>query len=101
MRNQIKASSLLIAFSAAITLLAIAANEAAAQRTPLVIEVPSQPRMPDTTRPVLFKCDGIKDCNKQAAAFCKGFNYPNGRVPYLNLPPAPRPFPVYSVICFD
>ena len=77
------------------------ADSAQAKRNPLYIEAPSQPRMPDTTRPVLYKCKDLKDCNKQAKDFCKEFNYPNGKAPYRTLPPAPRPFPIYAVICFD
>lgn len=70
-------------------------------RNPLRIDVPDQPRLRNTTQPVLFKCDGLDDCQNQAADFCKTFNYPNGRILFRDLPGAPRPFPIYSVICFD
>ena len=77
------------------------AGPAAAERNPLRIDVPSQPRLPDTTFPVLFKCADMEDCQKQAAETCEGFNYPNGKILFLELPAEPRPFPIYSVICFD
>ncbi|MGI9425525.1 MAG: hypothetical protein ACR2PA_20205 [Hyphomicrobiaceae bacterium] len=71
------------------------------KREALRIDVPSQPRLADTTRPVLFTCSELADCQNQATDFCTGFNYPNGKVLFRDLPPQPRPFPIYSVICFD
>jgi hypothetical protein len=70
-------------------------------RDPLRIDVPDQPRLPNTTRPVLYECSGADDCQKQAADFCKTFNYPHGRILFRDLPEVPPPFPIYSVICFD
>ena len=71
------------------------------KREPLIIEVPSLPRQPNSTFPVLYKCKNIQDCQRQAADFCKTFNYPNGKISFRDLPKSPRPFPVYIVICFD
>ena len=71
------------------------------KRDPLRIDVPRQPRQPNTTLPVLYTCLGLADCQRQAASFCSGFNYPNGRILFRDLPERPRPFPIYSVICFD
>lgn len=71
------------------------------KRDPLRIDVPSRPRLDNTTRPVLYKCSGMEDCQAQAASFCKGFNYPNGKILFRTLPERPKPFPIYSVICFE
>lgn len=71
------------------------------KRDPLRIDVPSRPRLDNTTRPVLYKCSGMSDCQAQAADFCKGFNYPNGKILFRTLPAKPKPFPIYSVICFE
>lgn len=71
------------------------------KREPLRIDVPSRPRLDNTTRPVLYKCSGMTDCQAQAASFCKGFNYPNGKILFRTLPARPKPFPIYSVICFE
>jgi len=70
-------------------------------RDPLRINVPSRPLLPNTTEPVLFRCSDLEDCQKQAKAACEGFNYPNGKILFLELAPVPRPFPIYNVICFD
>jgi hypothetical protein len=70
-------------------------------RNPLRIDVPDQPRLRNTTQPVLYKCSGLNNCQQQAADFCKTFNYPNGKILFRDLPDNPRPFPIYSVICFD
>lgn len=88
---------------AAATLAALlaSASPAAAERNPLRIDVPDRPLMPNTTQPVLYSCADLEDCQAQAAAFCATFNYPNGRILFRDLPDAPRPFPIYSVICFD
>jgi hypothetical protein len=86
--------------AAAMTALPARAN-AETMRNPLRIDVPDQPLLPNTTQPVLYKCSGLDDCQSQAAAFCKTFNYPNGRILFRDLPSAPRPLPIYSVICFD
>jgi hypothetical protein len=91
-----------IAAAGAVILLTFTGPAAAHDlRNPLRIDVPDQPRLPNTTQPVLYKCSGADDCQKQAADFCKTFNYPNGRILFRDLPEAPRPFPIYSVICFD
>jgi hypothetical protein len=91
-----------IAAAGAVILLAVTGPAPAHDlRNPLRIDVPEQPRLRNTTQPVLYKCSGADDCQKQAADFCKTFNYPNGRILFRDLPEAPRPFPIYSVICFD
>jgi hypothetical protein len=91
-----------IAAAAAAMMLAFTDRSAAHDlRNPLRIDVPDQPRLRNTTQPVLYKCSGAEDCQKQAADFCKTFNYPNGRILFRNLPEVPPPFPIYSVICFD
>jgi len=71
------------------------------KRDPLHIDVPARPRLPNTTLPVLNSCSGLADCQSQAADFCNGFNYPNGKILFRDLPAKPRPFPIYSVVCFD
>ena len=71
------------------------------KRNPLRIDVPSRPRLDNTTRPVLYKCRRMAQCQAEAASFCKGFNYPNGKILFRTLPAKPNPFPIYSVICFD
>ena len=71
------------------------------KRNPLRIDVPSRPRLDNTTLPVLYKCSAMADCQRQAASFCKGFNYPNGKILFRTVPAKPNPFPIYSVICFD
>lgn len=70
-------------------------------RNPLRIDVPSKPRMPNTTEPILFGCSGLDDCQAKAKEMCEGFNYPNGKILFRDIAPSPRPFPIYSVICFD
>jgi hypothetical protein len=91
-----------IAAAAAAMMLAFTDRSAAHDlRNPLRIDVPDQPRLRNTTQPVLYKCSGAEDCQKQAADFCKTFNYPNGRILFRDLPEVPPPFPIYSVICFD
>jgi hypothetical protein len=91
-----------IAAAGAVILLAVTGPAAAHDlRNPLRIDVPEQPRLRNTTQPVLYRCAGADDCQKQAADFCKTFNYPNGKILFRDLPEAPRPFPIYSVICFD
>ncbi len=92
------AAGALFALAAAATLTPATAET---KRNPLRIDVPDQPRLRNTTQPVLYKCSGPDDCQKQAADFCKTFNYPNGKILFRDLPSAPRPFPIYSVICFD
>lgn len=72
-----------------------------APREPFQIDVPSRPLLPNTTEPTLFRCSDLEDCQKQAKQVCEGFNYPNGKILFLELAPTPRPFPIYSVICFD
>ena len=95
-------TKLAIAAAGAVILLAFAGPAAAHDlRNPLRIDVPEQPRLRNTTQPVLYRCAGADDCQKKAADFCKTFNYPNGRILFRDLPEAPRPFPIYSVICFD
>ena len=71
------------------------------KRNPLRVDVPSRPRLDNTTLPVLYKCTKLEDCQRQAARFCAGFNYPNGKILFRDLPAKPIPFPIYSVICFD
>lgn len=71
------------------------------KRDPLRIDVPTQPRLANTTLPTLYTCSDMEDCQHQAADFCGGFNYPNGKILFRELPPEPRPFPIYSVICFE
>lgn len=70
-------------------------------RNPLSLAVPDQPRMPNTTRPVPYECTDIEDGQHQAADFCTAYNDPTGRIVFRDLPGSPRPFPIYSVICFD
>ena len=82
-------------------ILAGSAAPAAAEKDPLRIDAPDRPLLSDTTSPVLYKCDNIEDCQKQAAEYCSAFNYPNGRILLRELPSSPRPFPVYTVICFE
>ena len=67
----------------------------------LRIDVPRRPLLPNTTVPTLFRCSDLEDCQKQSKQVCEGFNYPNGKILFLELAPKPRPFPIYSVICFD
>ncbi len=71
------------------------------KRNPLRVDVPSRPRLSNTTLPVLYKCTKLADCQRQAARFCASFNYPNGKILFRDLPDKPNPFPIYSVICFD
>ena len=69
-------------------------------RHPLRVDVPSQPKLPNSTQPILYTCADIEDCNAQAQEFCAEFEYPKGRVLFKTLPAGVRPFPIYSVICF-
>lgn len=71
------------------------------KRNPLRVDVPSLPRLANTTQPVLYKCSKLADCQRKATDFCIGFNYPNGKILFRDFPTKPRPFPIYSVICFD
>ncbi len=89
------------AIAVGLALVAVSTTPALAQREPLRIDVPSRPLMPNTTEPVLYLCEDLDDCQAQAAAFCAEFNYPNGRILFRDLPPSPRPFPIYTVICFE
>lgn len=91
-----------LAVAAAAVLIAVAgASAQSPPRNPLRIDVPSRPRLPNTTEPILFTCADLEDCQAQAKEMCEGFNYPNGKILFRKLAPAPRPFPIYSVICFD
>ena len=87
--------------AAAIVFAVEGASAHAAARDPLRIDVPRRPLMPNTTEPILFGCSDLEDCQKQAKQVCEGFNYPNGKILFLELAAKPRPFPIYSVICFD
>jgi len=73
----------------------------ATRRNPLRIDVPALPRQRNNISPILYSCSDMDDCQNQAAEFCETFNYPNGQILFRDLPSQPRPFPVYSVICFD
>jgi hypothetical protein len=93
---------LMLAVATAAALFAVAGASAETQlRNPLRIDVPSRPRLPNTTEPVLFTCVNLDDCQAQAKQMCEGFHYPNGKILFRDIAPAPRPFPIYSVICFD
>ena len=70
-------------------------------RNPPRIDVPDQPRLPNTTRPLPYECTDIEDSQHQAADFCTTYNDPTGRIVFRDLHGSPRPLPIYSVICFD
>ena len=98
MRNFMPVVSVL---TTAIAVAAVTPASAELRRNPLRIDVPDRPRHANTTLPTLYKCSALDNCQKQAADFCKTFNYPNGKILFRDLPASPRPFPIYSVICFD
>lgn len=87
----------------AAVLLVLASADAAAHpaREPFRIEVPDRPLRPDTTQPILYTCSGMEDCRNKARRVCEGINYPNGTIEFQELAESPRPFPIYSVVCFD
>jgi hypothetical protein len=87
-----------IALSSFLVIEPVVAHE---KRDSLRIDVPRRPRLANTTYPVLYTCSKLADCQHQATHFCSGFNYPNGKILFRDLPTTKRPFPIYSVICFD
>ena len=71
------------------------------KRNALRLDAPGLPRMPDTTAPTLFTCSSVQNCHEKAGRYCEKFNYPNGRVLFVEIAETPRPFPIYNVVCFD
>lgn len=89
------------ALAAAVLVLATVSAAAHPAREPFRIEVPDRPLRPDTTQPILYTCSDMEDCQSKARQVCGGINYPNGTIEFQELAESPRPFPIYSVVCFD